>query len=132
MSAFRLTAIIVHAVLATLILANCSHPPGTQCEDIAKSPWLRIQILSANYAASPFEESCALLENTLRQAIVSSEKEGTGLANAKLLTMRIDVRRSGAKAIDATNLTVLELLDKFCKTWDIRAIVSGYVVVIKD
>ena len=128
----RQTLKTVYALLAAITLTSCASYPHVECEDFAKSAWLSIRILSADYASSSFGESCGLLENTMRQAILSSTANGGGISNAKLLTIEIKAARNGAKSMNVKNFTALAFLDEFCKTWNIRAHVIGYVIVIEN
>lgn len=118
-------------ILLTALLIGCTLPPVVECKNPSKSPWLGFRVLSANYGKSTFQESCALMENSLRQAIIGSESDAGGISNANKIAIKIEAESVELKAIEAKDVTVSELLELFCREWNIRAKIDGFQIILK-
>ena len=102
----------------------CRAAPGATLETLCDS----VGVLQTSYAAASFDESCALLESTLRQALVHAE-DARAESVRRHLALKSTVSPPGRVAfrVSSPSLTcsIRELVRQFAATWGIAATISG-------
>ena len=111
-------------VLLILCAGVCEAAPKATLESICDS----LGVLQTSYAAASFEESCALLESTIRQTLIHSE-DAQADAVRQRLTLKSTVSPPGRVAfrVSSASMTcsIRELVRQFAATWKVAATISG-------
>jgi hypothetical protein len=88
----------------------------------------KVGILQTRYAPASFEESSALLESTIRQALLNSEIPQAEAVRLRL-TLKSAVSPPGSLPFSvstpALTCSIRELVRQFAATWKIAATISG-------
>jgi hypothetical protein len=123
MSLFTLATLVLMSLCGGLAQAA----PSTTLETLAD----KIRVSGVQYGPASFAESSALLESTLRQALINSE---VPLADAVRphLRLKATVSPAGSRAFSATHCTLRELLRGFAATWGIAATLSGNQILFSQ
>lgn len=111
-------------VLMILCGGVCQAAPRATLETMCDS----VGVLKTSYAAASFDESCALLESTIRQALLHSE-DAQADAVRKRLTLKSTVTPPGSVPFRVSSpsltCTIRELVRQFAATWKVAATISG-------
>ena len=88
----------------------------------------KVGVLQTNYGPSSFTDSCALLESTLRQALLHTEDPQTDAARGHP-TLQATVAPAGSIPFNMSGpdltCTIRETVRQFAATWKVAAIISG-------
>ncbi len=116
---------VVRALVLMFLCAGvCQAAPKATLETLCDS----LGVLQTSYAAASFEESCALLESTLRQALIHSE-DAQADAVRKRLTLKSTVSPPGSVPFRVSSpslsCSIREVVRQFAATWKVAATISG-------
>ncbi|MBB5035715.1 hypothetical protein [Prosthecobacter vanneervenii] len=88
-----------------------------------------VRVPETRYAPASFTESCAMLEATIRQALVHAEHPDANTLSRRVV-LKATTAPEGARAFTAADCTLRELLSRFASTWNISASFSGNQILL--
>lgn len=126
MKAFHIVA------LAAMILMIVDPIEGWASDDVVTLSVIydKIIIPEVKYAKVDFLDSCALLENSIRQALINAPEHLSAQAVIPELVVKASVSRQGSRSLLATDCTIKELLDRFAVSWSVKITVVNNRVEI--
>ena len=91
-----------------------------------------VSVLQTRYAAASFVESCALLENTIRQALLQTETPQADAVRRRL-TLKSNVSPPGSLPFSVSTpdvtCSIREFVRQFAATWKVAASISGDLII---
>lgn len=88
-----------------------------------------VRVPETRYAPASFTESCAMLEATIRQALVHAEHPDANTVSRHVV-LKATTAPEGARAFTAANCTLRELLSRFASTWNVSARLRGNQILL--